>query len=454
MRVLLLWPRNERAALNDDMSCCEPLPLEYLGGALQGAHDVAIYDERLDPALETYSREHEAPDVVGIAIPYTTSIRPSRRLAQEAKRLWPQATLVLGGHHPTVSSEWINDFDADWVVAGEGGPALRALVDALEKGQTPPEMPGLAPYRRRNLLLRGGKPQASLLQSLPHPDRALVRHHAPRYFHSIYRPVSLMRFSAGCPYQCNFCSLWRMTDRRYLVKEADRVVEELGSVYSDNVYVVDDEAFIQSERMLSLADAINAAGFQKRYHMYVRTDTALRRPDVIRRWASIGLDSVLVGAESMTAHELDEYAKGTSPHQTRDALGLFHDAGIKVRANFIVDPKWEDADFDQLERTIAELGVDMPSFSVLTPLPGTDLYDDTRDEIVTDDPDMFDLYHSVNRTTLPVDRFQERLSNLLLVAAGRGGEGSESIFYYGNDDAFARMVRTVRDGHRHMAVEA
>lgn len=114
----------------------------------------------------------------------------------------------------------------------------------------------------------------------------------------------------------------------------------------------------------------------------------------------------------------------------------------------------EGAGFDQLERTIAELGVDMPSFSVLTPLPGTDLYDDTRDEIVTDDPDMFDLYHSVNRTTLPVDRFQERLSNLLLVAAGRGGEGSESIFYYGNDDAFARMVRTVRDGHRHMAVEA
>jgi len=446
MRVLLVWPRNERASLNDDMSCCEPLGLEYVAGALRDHHDVEILDERLDPPLQEWAVDQEPPDVVGIAIPFTASIRPSRRVSQIARSLWPSAVIVLGGHHPTVSSEWVDGFKADWVVVGEGGPPFRYLLEAIERGVQPTDVDGLAPYSARDKIRRGGKPPPGALQDLPRPDRTITARHRDSYFHSIYKPVSLVRFSTGCPYHCNFCSLWRITERRYLVMESDRVIQELEDIEGENVYVVDDEAFIQPGRMLDLADAIEEAGLRKRYHMYVRADTALRRQDVMERWASIGLDSVLVGAESMTDRELAGYQKGTSAQQTREVIELFHRYGIKVRANFIVDPSWGEDGFDRLEQTITELGVDLPSFSVLTPLPGTNLYDESRDQFITQDPDMFDLWHSVFPTRLPPQRFHDRLAGLFVLASGRSDDASSAVFYYGSNGAFERMVRSIRDG--------
>ncbi|MER7670427.1 radical SAM protein [Kitasatospora sp. NPDC096128] len=449
MRILLVWPRNERAVLSDELSCCEPLPLEYLAGALRGHHDVTIHDLRLDPPLAEYAAANEPPDLVGVAVPYTTNVPVSRQVTHEVKRLWPDVPVVLGGHHVTVSSEWMDGFAADYVVAGEGADPLLTLIGHLERGTRVEPVTGLAPYDTRTALRRTVKPEPATLNSLPRPDRSLLARHRGSYFHSIYNPVALVRFSAGCPFQCHFCSLWRITDRRYLVKEAERVVGEIQDIEQRNLYVVDDEAFIQPGRMLELADAIDQAELDRRYHMYVRTDTALRRPDVITRWAEIGLDSVLVGAESMTDDELSGYHKGTSARQTREALDLFHALGVKVRANFIVNPSWDEADFDRLTRTVEELGVDMPSFSVLTPLPGTDLYDEVRDQLIDDNPELFDCYHTLFPTRLAPERFYERLSRLLVTASSRRAEettGDPSVFYYSTNDAFSRMVDAVRSG--------
>jgi methyltransferase len=451
MHVLLIWPHNERAVLSDDLSCCEPLPLEYLAGALRPHHDVDVVDLRLDPPLENIASGREPPDLVGLALPYTTAVRSARATAREVKRLWPEAPLVLGGHHPTVSREWLDGFPADFVAAGEGGTLLRRLAEQLEtSGSFQPE-PGLIPYGRRHAA--PVTPAPTSLDEIPSPDRSVVARHRQRYFHALYRPVALMRFSAGCPYRCNFCSLWRMTNRRYLTKDIPRIIRELGDVEVDNVYVVDDEAFIQSRRMLELADAIAQAGIRKRYHMYLRTDTALRRPDVIARWAAIGLDSVLIGAESMRDAELDGYVKGTTSAQTRAAIALFHELRIKVRANFIVQPSWTEADFDYLEQMVAELEVDVPSFSVLTPLPGTDLYDGHREDLISDNPELFDCYHTLLPTRLPLERFYDALARLLENTAARTSAGlnrthDPSVFYYSHAGAFDRMLDAIREGHR------
>jgi methyltransferase len=448
LRILLIWPQNKRAVLSDSLSCCEPLPLEYLAGALRADHDVAIHDLRLDPPLESLAGE-EAPGLIGVAVPYTTAIPSAREVAREAKRLWPDVPLVLGGHHPTVSSEWLDGFPADYVVKGEGGHLVRHLAHQLERGGTVELLPGLAPFGSFATLPR---PDLVSLDDMPLPDRTILARHRRSYFHSIYRPVSLVRFSAGCPYKCTFCSLWRMTDRRYLTKEVPRILEELRQIELENVYVVDDEAFIQPRRMLELADAIEQTGLRKRYHMYVRTDTALRHPEVIARWAEIGLDSVLVGAESMDDDELDDYQKGAESGQTRNAVRLFHSLDVKVRTNFIVRPEYRERDFARVARQVEEMGIDIPSFSVLTPLPGTDLFDATRSQLVSTDPELFDCYHTLYPTALPPERFYGALATLLEGAAARqqpgvNDESNPSVFYFSNDGAFGRMLQTIREGH-------
>ncbi|NOK35480.1 radical SAM protein [Corallococcus exercitus] len=452
MKVLLVWPRSESVVLSDELSCCEPLPLEYLAGALKGRHEVEIHDCRLDPPLEQRAQAGATYDVVGVAVPFTCSTRAAMQTAREVKRLWPRALLVLGGHHPTVSNQWLTGCPADYVILGEGGDALLGLADALEKGSPLNDVAGLVPFQR---FLADGPPPVGTtardVKTVAKPDRSLLTRHAQRYFHSYYRPTALIRFSAGCPYRCDFCILWKLTNGRYFTKAVDGVLEELSEISSENLYVVDDEAFIVAKRMHELADAIATSGFRKKFHMYIRADTAVRNPELMEKWRNAGLDSVLVGAESLEEDELDAYKKGAGASETVQAMQLFHSLGVKVRANFIVRPEFERKDFVRVAEQVKTLGVDLPSFSVLTPLPGTNLYERARSEFVVDGPELYDCYHTLFQTKLPVEEFYSALADLVQGTAARTdvpGATQAPVFYYSTGSAFSRMVQAIRDGHK------
>jgi len=447
VRILLIWPHNPATVLNESLSCCEPLPLEYLAGALKTDHDVTIFDARLDPPLASLGTG-EAPGLIGLAIPYTSVLPSARRIAAQAKLLWPGVPIVIGGHHPSITRDWLDDaFPADYIVAGEGGAAIVALANGIAARRPFEPVPGLARYGDRFTALT--RPIGDSLDDQPMPDRNAVRHNRDRFFHSIYHPVALVRFSAGCPYECTFCSLWRMTERKYLTKRNERIVEELASIDATNVYVVDDEAFIQPARMDRLADDIAASGLRKRFHMYVRTDTALRNPALMEKWVGIGLDSVLVGAESPSDRELNTYKKGTSAAGTARAVHMFHGYGVKVRANFIVPPEYREDDFARLAAHVRALRIDLPSFSVLTPLPGTKLYEETRAQFVSDNPELLDCYHSALPTALSPERFYSSFVRLLRDTADRdvGSRSTKPMFYFSSADAFEKMTAEIARGH-------
>jgi methyltransferase len=171
---------------------------------------------------------------------------------------------------------------------------------------------------------------------------------------------------------------------------------------------------------------------------------------VIERWAEIGLDSVLIGAESMEERDLLDYRKAASVSDTWQAMHLFHSLGIKVRANFIVRAEYTDEDFDRLSETIQRLNVDLPTFAVLTPLPGTLLFEERCRDLISNNPDLFDCYHSLFPTRLPLERFYDRVASLLEAASARSamqtGAGP-GVFYFSSNGAFERMVAAVRGGH-------
>ena len=108
--------------------------------------------------------------------------------------------------------------------------------------------------------------------------------------------------------------------------------------------------------------------------------------------------------------------------------------------------------FDQLADTVASLKIDLPSFSVLTPLPGTKLYEDTRSDLISDNPELYDCYHSLFRTRLPLREFYYELAKLLEVTAKRPSCGARddgsSVFYFSNNGAFQKMIETVKEGYQ------
>lgn len=452
MRIFLIWPSNDDAVLSDSLSCCEPLPLEYLGGALKPNHDVVIHDLRFEKTFDLLLAQEE-PQLIGLAIPYTVAIRSAYKIAREIKKLWPSVPLVIGGHHVTVSSEWLKDFPADYIIRGEGGPALNYLANRLEKKASVEALQGLSVFneQQHNSLFQ---PLRSL-EELPKPDRSLIKKYKARYFHSIYRPVALIRFSSGCLHRCSFCIAWKMTDQRYIIKSIPRILNELKEIDVHNVYVVDDEAFLDPLRTQLLAKEISLSKIIKRYHMYVRADTALKYPNVIAKWAEIGLDSVLIGAESMEDEELSKYKKGIKATQTSAAIKLFHSFGVKVRANFIIHPNFTKDDFVRLAQNVKDLEVDLPSFSILTPLPGTQLFHESKRSFISFNPDLFDCYHTLFRTKLPIVEFYREFAQLFKMTSQRTAisEGSKirneaNMFYYSNEMAFSEMTNAIEHGYK------
>jgi methyltransferase len=158
-----------------------------------------------------------------------------------------------------------------------------------------------------------------------------------------------------------------------------------------------------------------------------------------------------MGAESMDEADLLDYQKAAHTSDTLAAMRLFHRCGVKVRANFIVRPEYNEEDFDRLSETVRTLDVDLPSFAVLTPLPGTLLFEQRKHELISDNPDLFDCYHTLFATRLPLPRFYDRLASLLEAAAARDaspGTANPGVFYYSATGGFQRMVAAIRNASR------
>jgi radical SAM superfamily enzyme YgiQ (UPF0313 family) len=79
---------------------------------------------------------------------------------------------------------------------------------------------------------------------------------------------------------------------------------------------------------------------------------------------------------------------------------------------FIVDPDWTEDDFKRLRDYVSQKKIAFTQFTILTPLPGTDLYRDRFHDLLTHDYSCFDTMHSVLPTRLPREVFYQQFANL------------------------------------------
>jgi len=188
---------------------------------------------------------------------------------------------------------------------------FRKLLEAIDEKEGLEDICGLA-VKTSGKFVYNRSYELQTLDNYPQPARNLTAKHRMNYFHAHYKPVALMRFSYGCPYNCSFCVLWKLCKRKYISRKNELIVKELSELDNRNVYVVDDEAFINIEKMKDLADKIRENNINKKYHMYVRSDTVANNPALFEKWACIGLDSVMIGLESIFEDDLNQYNKSIS----------------------------------------------------------------------------------------------------------------------------------------------
>lgn len=446
MRVLLIWP----SALNEVLgwgslgAVAEPLALEYLAAALTAhGHEPRILDLRLHPHELASMLEDFRPALVGVTA-FSMHVRRALAICAESKALLPECRTVVGGHHATFMPEDFFVDTVDWVVCGEGCSAIQAIARAVEQEVDPGPEPGVWARDSSGQFQRPIAPLGSSVASLdamPRPRRDLVVEDRARYFIDWMRPVALLRTTLGCPYRCTFCSIWKAVDGRYLMRDIDAVVDELAALEEEWVFLIDDEAFINRRRMLELAAAIRARGINKRYFTYCRIDTLVKNQEAVRAWREIGLERLFVGIDAIDPEHLDEYNKRCEVNQIEDGLALAEEIGVELFAQLVVHTNATREDFRRLRRFVEHHRIRYPSFTVLTPLPGTELLPDfSKVNVMLPNGrpnwDLFDCQNAVVATALTADEFRFEYRNLYHVFKGAYAQYREHNFLL--DDHSAR----------------
>jgi radical SAM superfamily enzyme YgiQ (UPF0313 family) len=410
MKILLIEPAKSPISMaGEDVHLFEPLALEYVAAGVSADHEVKILDQRIDDRVEQTLEEFR-PEVVGIT-GYTVHANRMKLLAERAKAWNSEVLTVVGGHHATVAPRDFDCPEIDLVVVGDGVDSFREVIRRFERCEGLGGIPGV--WVRTDEGLQEGKANPVRdLDALPFPDRSLTRAYRHAYYSEYMQPLASIRTSKGCPYRCSFCALWKIAGGRYLRRDPEKIVEELAQIDEEFVFFADDESLVDAARMKRLAELIRESGIRKRYFLYGRSDTIAKHPDLLALWRDVGLERVFVGLEFFRDSDLEFINKGSTVENNLQAVRVLHDLGIDIYASFIVRPEFTEEDFAELRRYCRSIDLSFASFALLTPLPGTDLYDDVEDQLLTREPEFFDFIHTVLPTELPLEDFYEQYFRL------------------------------------------
>jgi radical SAM superfamily enzyme YgiQ (UPF0313 family) len=410
MKILLIQPAKAPSTIGgEDINLFEPVALEYLAAGVADCHDVRILDMRLEKDLRAVL-EAFVPDIVGITA-YTVNVNTVKNLFREIKAWNPAAFTVAGGHHATVMPGDFHEPAIDLAVMGEGVFVFREIVRRLENKESMEGIAGTC-YGKEGAFVKIPPAPHPDLDALPVPRRDLTTEWRSSYYTEWMKPLASIRTSKGCPFRCSFCALWKLTGGKYLTRRPERIVEELAGIREEFVFFDDDESLIDAKRMAELARRIREAGIRKRFFLYGRSDTVVRHPELIEAWREAGLERIFMGMEFFRDEDLQFIRKGTSARTNERAIKILQGLGVDIYASFMVRPEFSREDFRQYRSYCRGLGLNFATFSVLTPLPGTDFFEDVKDRLITRDYDHFDFIHTLLPTRLPMEEFYEELYGL------------------------------------------
>ena len=390
----------------------EPLSLETLAGNLEG-HPVAIVDLKADPLGLSAERLPFTPDVVGLT-GVTCEANTVIAIAEELKARFG-AIVVVGGHHASCDPGFFSKPYVDYVVAGLGKLSFRQLIDTLEAGGNP-EIPGI-------LNIRQGVPEpftprcytiADLVDDRA-PRYDLVQQHRDTYVMSgVGGKTGFVASAFGCTHQCAFCCIPNMTANRYLLHSNASVVRDVVSLGDVNtIRLVDANTFGNVGIASDLADQLMQAGVRQPLVADVRSDTVVANPELFERWRRAGLAVAVIGFEEISDRRLWQLNKRNTVQANVEATRILKDLGIRIVGDFIVSPDYEEADFDRLETFIHGSDIDLPIPAILTPIPGTPLYERMRSQIIIDNLDYYTFTNAVVATHMPEGQFYQRYAGLL-----------------------------------------
>jgi len=383
MRILLINPAPS-GTLKATGVLFPPLGLLYIAAyAEKEGHHVAVKDFAVRKKKEEI--DFKKYDVVGISTD-TTRHRKALQLAKRAKA--SGCVVVMGGPHPSyVDQEILSTKRVDFIVSGEGEVTFSELVATLQKnGGTFHSIQGIRFLSKGQIVRTPSRPFIENLDSLPLPARHLIHMDDYRRTKLGNRDITPLITSRGCPYQCAFCASSHFFGTKVRVRSVASVLDELQEIFRryhfDAVAFVDDTFNLFPKRVIEICHGIIDKKLDLWWWCLSRIDLLLRNEEMVEEMVRGGAKSVFIGVESSDPKTLEVLKKGIDVESTVRAVEMLKRNGLEIHASYIIGGLHERA--ETIHKTIhfaKRLDTNVAQFSILTPYPGTAIYEQVKDRI-------------------------------------------------------------------------
>jgi radical SAM superfamily enzyme YgiQ (UPF0313 family) len=336
----------------EDSARLRSLALATLAGLTPDDVELSLRDDivkRIDPAVDIDGRA----DLAAITVSTKTALRAYELAAAYRQR---GVKVVMGGIHATAMPDEALEH-CDSVVVGEAEGLWERVVADAREGRLQPI------YRHEKL------------PDFRHPRWAKRSLFPKRQ----YAPVHMVQTSRGCPFTCEFCSVTPFFGRKTRLRDPVDVGREVASLPGGAVVFADDNILGYGEHSRALFRELKPL---KRTWFGQASLHGMQDADTLRLMADSGCRAVLVGFESVSRASLVACGKSQNdPERYLDTVRRLHDLGIAIWAAFVFGFDQDTPDvFEATVEFARKAGVIMASFSVLTPYPGTPLFDRLKQE--------------------------------------------------------------------------
>ena len=381
-RVLLVFPREKGVKYSNDTLYPFPmLGLTILASLFPENYEVKIVNE----VIEEIDFESEV-DLVGI----TALTCVSQRAYEVADRFREKGVkVILGGVHPSLLPEEAKEH-GDSVFIGEAEGRLEKVLKDFEAGM-------LQPFYRDH--------QWHDLKGMPLPRRDLLG----KRYSPVFKAIETTR---GCPHRCDFCSVPTINGKRYRPRPLDEIDQELSSIIKkrgEYLFVADDNVAAREDYALGLFDIFKHHGVK---WMGFATVQIAKNENLLRKAKESGCISLFIGFESLIQENLDDVSKRfVNTEELPRLVRIIQGHQIGIHGSFIFGFDGDDRQvFRKTVEFVQKNNVELPTFSILTPFPGTPLLKRMEQEsrIIDCNWSHYDMSHVVFRPKkMTVQELQE-----------------------------------------------
>jgi len=237
------------------------------------------------------------------------------------------------------------------------------------------------------------------LDELPFPNWDFFPVNKTSYYPSLsVSPVLPVLSSRGCAHKCNYCPYlilyknWRVRSEENVLNEIEYLVER----YNIKGFVFRDPTFtLPMERAQKIGEGLIKKKFQLKWACETRLDY-LTIPLIDILYDS-GLRVINVGIETANEEILKKSSRKFINIEHQEKIISYCDKkGINITAFYILG--WPNDTMETMQQTLRyakKLNTNVAGFTIYTPFPGTEAFEQFSDKFTTDDFSKFDAHHLI-----------------------------------------------------------